>query len=245
MKITFHFKCTFLIIFIFTVPFLSGCSDSDKNDSVYDIDNVIEDEEPDTISDVDEEDFDETIDEEKIDETIDDDSEQVVCDPEKDTCIGEVVDDFNLINCSSGENVNIYSLAQEKKILWFVLTVGWCSSCHEYIPQVIEYSQPKQNDLQLIYFLGEDEHEGKPTLQYCKQYASGYELDPSFLYISQNGDSSFSVIFDNMFPYSTEEGVISLPWNSLLNADTKIYEYCDNAPGVDNLQNTIESLLNQ
>ena len=177
-----------------------------------------------------------------FDSPISDYTEQV-CSQEDINCVGETIPDFSLMNCRTGRLASMYDVAEGKKAMWFVMTAGWCSACHAWIPQVMNLDDQYSDDgLEVIYVLGENDNEGEPTLAYCREYANRYTEDVQRFYIDHDGESSYAASFAALWPYIDSNGMFGLPFNAIIDAETKEYRYADNAPGVE-LNAILEELL--
>lgn len=157
------------------------------------------------------------------------------CDPATYDCIGEELGGFELQSCDTGEMVDVGNLVSESNGTWMILTAGWCSACHQWLPQVFGTleSELAEEDLDVVIVLGENTSGGQPTLEYCQQYAAQYERDLSDFYIDHDGTYSYATVFDNVWIYPGDGGSFGLPWNGMFRPDGE-YVYADGAtPGVD------------
>lgn len=172
--------------------------------------------------------------------------EAALCNRDDMACLGEVVTDFSLQNCQSGQMTSLSSLATGNRALWFVLVAGWCSGCQAWIPEAWStYTARQAEGLELIYVLGENQYDnGQPTLTYCQSYAGGYAgsgVDVANFYIDHDGDYSFATTFQYLWSYADDEGNFLLPWNALVDADNLEYTYADGGGG--DLDTAMNALL--
>ncbi len=156
--------------------------------------------------------------------------------------VGEIASDFTLQNCGSEQRISMASLAQQTKALWLIAVAGWCSACAAYIPQVEEFtSQVSSDKITQIYVLGENSNEGRPTLNYCRQFAAQHNVDPNKVFIDHDGTNSFAELFSALDLTTDSNGMFGLPWNAVLESDMN-YRYSDGATN-ENLSDIIESYL--
>ncbi|MDY0003224.1 MAG: hypothetical protein RBU30_18130, partial [Polyangia bacterium] len=136
-------------------------------------------------------------------------------------CVGETIPDFALQNCETGDFVDVYDMAAGAKALWFVGSHVWCSACASYLPQVIQdYDTRHASGLNLAIVVGDDSGGNQIDLTECRAYAASYDSDASLFYIDHNGQSSHAVLFDNLYPYPSQDMTLSFPWNAVMNAQT-------------------------
>ena len=149
----------------------------------------------------------------------------------KPAMVGDLVEDFSLQNCATGEFTSMHAVAADVKAAWFIATAGWCSACHAYLPQILEATaQIPESLLSIVIVLGEDGDYEQPTLTYCRAYARRYTTAaPTRFYIDHDGTSSFATTFSRMWPYVGGRGEFGLPWNAVLDGGTYRYEYADGA----------------
>ena len=87
--------------------------------------------------------------------------------------IGDNIANFALQNCATGEFFSLHDYCGQVKTVWMILVAGWCSACAQYLPAVIQTLDENPGlPLALMVVLGENTSGGKPTLQYCEQYAA-------------------------------------------------------------------------
>ncbi|MEZ4470127.1 MAG: hypothetical protein R3F60_04835 [bacterium] len=161
--------------------------------------------------------------------------------------IGEVVQDFALQNCETGEFVNVHALGADARALWLIGTAGWCPACREFPPQVVDVlgqidAQLGAGAMQAMFILGEDASYGRPTVEYCRQYARRYMPDASSFYIDHNGEGSFATLFQYVWPYVGANGEFGLPWNALIRGGTFEYYYADRS-GQSDLNTALNGIL--
>lgn len=161
--------------------------------------------------------------------------------------LGEPVrDDFELQNCESGEFVNMRTLAGEKNGLWMVATAGWCSACRQFVPQVISNLPQIDNNIEVVFVLGENVVYGQPNIDYCKRYAQHYEVeDASRFYIDHSGTRSFATTFEYVWPYLGANGEFGLPWNGMIRNEGGewLYHYSDRSGDGRDLNAAINELM--
>ncbi len=157
--------------------------------------------------------------------------------------VGETVGDFALINCASGEEVNMRTYFADKRAGLFVLTAGWCGACAQWIPQVIGLmGQPQYEGLETAFVLGENSGRSEPTLRECEQYGRGHGVPPEKMFMDHNGTNAFRTVFAEMMLYTNEGGGFGLPWNAIIDPDGWEYIYSDGGPGGD-LNSAFRTLL--
>ena len=164
-----------------------------------------------------------------------------VCNQPGVNCVGDIVPDFRLLNCESGEMESIQAASQGERATWLILTAGWCPACAQWLSQIsMIAADPMTRGVKFIYVFGENSQRGQPTVRQCQQYARQYGGAANF-YIDHDGENSFATTFQNMWPYVGPNGEFGLPWNGVLNAQTMEYVHGDNA-GTD-LQTEVVNLL--
>ena len=163
-------------------------------------------------------------------------------------CIGEIVYDFELENCETGDMMTLSEIGDGDKALWLVLTTGWCPHCADWIENtVIPQDDAEAADgLEVVYILGENASGGEPSQSYCQTYAEQYTTDVGRFFIDYDS-YSFATFFSEVWPYFTDEYTFGLPWNGVLDAQTLEYMYADRpdlgtGAGTE-LQSVIDDLL--
>ena len=157
--------------------------------------------------------------------------------------VGETVEDFSLINCSTGEPVSMRAYFAEQRAGLLVLTAGWCGACSSWIPQVLGFmSQPQYDGLKTAFVLGENRSRQEPTLRECEQYGRGLGVPEENMFMDHNGTNAFRTVFEKMMLYTGEGGAFGLPWNGLLDPTDWEYVYSDGGPGGD-LSTAFQNLL--
>ncbi|MFN3202754.1 MAG: hypothetical protein ACE366_30460 [Bradymonadia bacterium] len=149
--------------------------------------------------------------------------------------VNHPVPNFELQNCATGEFESMHDIVGDIPALWIVLSAGWCSACHQFIPNVmLPTAQARPDAIKPIIIVGEDDNFGPVDLDFCERYASRYEAydaDLSMFYIDHDGTSSFSTMFANMWAYFGPNGEFGLPWNGLIRGGDNVYFYGDGASG--------------
>jgi hypothetical protein len=166
------------------------------------------------------------------------------CDSATYDCIGENVSDFSFQSCETGEMVNIQEMNADVDGTWMILTAGWCSACHSWIPQVFDAldGDLAEADINLMIILGEDTNSGAPTMDYCQGYANQYGHGLSNFYIDNSGGQSYATVFENVWIYPGDGGSFGLPWNGMFKGGTGEYVYADGA-GVGEVNDGINAML--
>ena len=98
----------------------------------------------------------------------------------------------------------------ESKLVWIVLTAGWCPACNQRIPDIEAWKADKAG-LDVLYIVGEDASYNPATPEYCASYASSKGLDPASVVC----DSQWQTFFSKIASYSTD-GSIGLPMEVVL-----------------------------
>ncbi len=166
------------------------------------------------------------------------------CDSATYDCIGETVSDFSFQSCETGEMVSIQDMNADVDGTWMILTAGWCSACHSWIPQIFDAldADLADADINLMIILGEDTSSGPPTMDYCEGYANQYGHGLSNFYIDNSGGQSYATVFSNVWIYPGEGGSFGLPWNGMFKGGTGEYVYADGA-GVGDINAGINAML--
>lgn len=158
------------------------------------------------------------------------------------TCVGETVNDFQLMNCETGQMESMNDWGNGQKALWFVGTHGWCPACHEFVPQVLQaYDQQHANGLQVAIVLGEDDQHNQPSLSYCQHYADQYNHGRTLFFMDHDGQYPHATLFQNLYPYPDQSQSIGFPWSGVVDPRNHQYAYADGAGG--DLQTTLNQLL--
>jgi len=141
--------------------------------------------------------------------------------------IGDEMPDLNVINCKTEEMVNLKDLAQDTKAVWLMGTAGWCSACRAHLTDLYSpegfFTTTPSNVLKKAMILSEDANYGVPDLAFCKRYAEEFTEDASDFYL----DPSLRMTFGSLWGYIGDDGIFGLPWNVLVNGQSKAYEYAD------------------
>ena len=157
--------------------------------------------------------------------------------------VGDVMEDFSLTNCESGEQVSMKTFFEGKRAALFVLTAGWCGACSQWIPQVMGMmGQPQYEGLQAAFVLGENRSRSEPTQRECQQYGRNLGVPPENMFMDHNGMHSFRTVFGQLKLYTNAGGGFGLPWNGVVNPESWEYIYSDGGPGGD-LNGAFRTLL--
>lgn len=165
------------------------------------------------------------------------------CDPNSYDCIGEELSSFQLQSCDTGEMVDVAAAGAGSDGTWMILTAGWCTACHAWLPEVFGAldSDLAEFDINLMVVLGEDTNGGQPTLDYCRGYAEQYGHGLSNFYLDHDGTQSYATVFSNVWIYPGEGGSFGLPWNGMFNSAGE-YVYADGA-GVGDVNAGLNAML--
>ena len=111
------------------------------------------------------------------------------------------------LSLADGTTRNLHDSCDDadSKLVWMVLTSGWCPACNQRIPDIESWKSDKVG-LEVLYFVGEDASYNPATPEYCASYASSKGLDPSTVVC----DSQWQTFFSRIATYSTD-GSIGLP----------------------------------
>jgi hypothetical protein len=161
--------------------------------------------------------------------------------------LGEVVSDFQLQNCGTGEMVSMHELGANAKAMWFVASAGWCSACAQFLPGVFDaigqiQGQLGADALKPVIIVGEDANYGQPDVAFCRSYADHYGADPNIFYVDHDGTGSFATTFQHIWPYIGPNGEFALPWNALVRGTTFEYFYADRS-GESDLNTALNAIL--
>lgn len=155
--------------------------------------------------------------------------------------IGDNIADFNLINCATGEEVSLHGRCGKIKVMWFVASAGWCGACEAFVPKAYKrYLDDRDNGLDLAILYGETPNATPPSLAECKQYGERKGIDPSVLYLDNDGGRAWAATLDKIDNYAT--GSFGIPWNALLKGDSMEYMWSSYA-GEGDLYSNIDALL--
>ncbi len=158
--------------------------------------------------------------------------------------VGEVVQDFSLINCGTGQPVSMRDHFSGEKAAMFVLVAGWCGSCEQFVPQVLELvADPRADGLKVAFVLGEDRSRNEATQRYCQQYARQKNVPLENIFLDHDGTNAFRTTFTNMDVYTDAAGRFGLPFTALMNPTTWVYAHADRA-GTD-INQVLSQLLAQ
>ena len=84
------------------------------------------------------------------------------------------------------------------------------------------YKDKQIEGLEILAVLGEDGGGGKPTQEYCEQYATSAGFDPAKMVIDY-GAASWDTLFQRMA--NGGNGGIGLPWDGVLDGRGMVYVY--------------------
>ena len=182
---------------------------------------------------------------------------------------GNNIGDFSLTNCN-GETVNLHAGCGTQKAMWLISTAGWCTACTSYINALkSEWGTTNltaadvPEGVQLWVVLAENEAQGKPTAEYCNQYATQKGIDPSMLLLDwsdtqvqvQLAHPQESAIVTNglaatwakINPYLVADASGSVmsgfPWNAVLRGSNGEYVFSDFFDQSKQAQGVVNQLL--
>ena len=160
------------------------------------------------------------------------------------TGIGDQIANFQLQNCN-GDWVNLHDKCGKAKALWIEAVAGWCDACKQSVPQVAQaWKDYNSAGLDVMIILGEDQYKQKPTLDYCKAYATSHAADHSIVYIDYGGQyGPWDTLFGYVNPYVGD--TIGLPWDAVLRATNMEYVWAATNPGSLDLNGIINQLLSE
>jgi hypothetical protein len=115
------------------------------------------------------------------------------------------------------------------------------------MPQVAAtYLENKAAGLELMVFLGEDQYQQKPSVEYCKGYAKAHGLPLARTFIDYGLLGGWEILFENVNPYLAADGTFTLPWEAVLDSKNMEYKYCSsNTNGWKDLNAVLGHLLSQ
>lgn len=113
------------------------------------------------------------------------------------------------------------------------------------MPQVgAAYNQYKNIGLDIMIVLGENQYRQKPTLSYCKSYASSHGVPPDKVYLDfGNTFGPWEALFTNIYPYLGPDGQLNLPWEAVLDGDNMEYLYSTLGGGYNNINDALNAAL--
>jgi len=151
-----------------------------------------------------------------------------ICAQQGVNCVGDDIPEFELLNCESGEMESIGGEAEDRAI-WLIMTAGWCPACSDWLTQVsMIVADPMTQGIKFVFVFGENSARGEPSLRECQQYARQYGGAAHF-YIDHDGQDSFRTTFTHIWPYLGPNGEFGLPWNGVINSQSREYVHGDNA----------------
>ncbi len=143
--------------------------------------------------------------------------------------LDEGIADFELTNCL-GEPVRLHD-GCGGGATWLIATAGWCVACKSWLPIAAEEWRSRSDDgLKLMVVLGEDQYGLKPTSDYCLAYAEEHGIPPDHLFVDHGALSSWQTLFSHVSPYALG-GLLTLPWNGLLDGANMRYAWTDALTG--------------
>ncbi len=149
------------------------------------------------------------------------------CDPNTYSCVGDEVRDVSFQSCETGEMVSLREMNAEADGTWMIMTAGWCSACHAYIPTVFqrlaEGGDMADANVNLMLILGEDDAGAPATYEFCQSYMTRYDHIASDFYI----DPGYETVFGNIWIYPDASGVFGLPWQGIFQGGTNEFLYSD------------------
>ena len=92
--------------------------------------------------------------------------------------------------------------------------------------------------------IGETPSGGKPTLEYCVEYANQYGVPLGKTYIDHGNQwGGWETTFTYLNPYTAADGSFSLPWEALLDGDDMTYVFSSGNPTYPSVSAAINELL--
>jgi len=179
------------------------------------------------------------------------------------------VGDFTLPNCAGGQ-VSLHESCGDKAV-WLIGGAGWCVPCHAFLEALVadyggyltrEKIDQRFPGLSTYIVLGEDNHSGKPTQQYCANYAEELGIDPAMILIDHDNAgveipyydppggwlavTSFATTFEHINPYLTESTggpSLGIPFFMVLRGANMEYVYNDIVDGAGDVDDVLNALL--
>jgi len=145
-------------------------------------------------------------------------------------CLNETVADFELESCATGEMVSMSELAEGNRALVYSMVTGWCPYCADWMETLVGYQATYADDgLEVAYVYGEDANQESPDATECLAYAARYGADPESFFLDHDGEYSFATTTWAMWPWIEESDALSLPWSTIIDAQTFEYVYTSHA----------------
>jgi hypothetical protein len=168
-----------------------------------------------------------------------------ICDRPVVPCLGETLLDFSLESCATGEMVSMSSLAAGNQALVYSMVTGWCPYCGEWMATLTGYQTAHADDgLEVAYVYGEDDGGNSPSAAECLAYAARHGADPDDFYLDHDGTASFATTTFAMWPWLVTSETMSLPWTTIIDAETYEYVYTNQAdPDNSEFESTMLGLL--
>ena len=113
------------------------------------------------------------------------------------------------------------------------------------MPQVgAAYNDNPGIGLDIAIVIGENAQGGKPTLDYCMQYANQYGVPPEKTYIDYGTQwGGWETLFTYMDPYLNADGSFALPWDAILDGDNMEYMFTSGSPTYPNVVDALNAVL--
>ena len=101
----------------------------------------------------------------------------------------------------------------------------------------------KIHGVETMVVIAEDESGGIPGTEYCNQYATTRDIDPSLVYVdTSTPPGSFAAVWGNVAP--NDGGSVSMPWQAVLRgADMQYTWRSSDQPG--SAEQAIEDIIGQ
>ena len=156
--------------------------------------------------------------------------------------LGDNIANFSLQNCA-GEWVELHDYCGNDKAIMLMLISGWCSACHQLVPEIeTNRNLHDAEGLEVLYIMGEDDNEARPTLSFCQEYAQNHGVDPSRMFVDYGENYPWETFFAEIYPYIGDS--FGVPWFAVLDGRNLQYVYNDSV-GPGTLDGAVNSLLNR
>jgi len=90
--------------------------------------------------------------------------------------------------------------------------------------------------------LGEDNYEDPPSIAYCKTYAKSMNVPLDRIFVDSGPLGGWDTLFSNVNPYIGADGMFSLPWDLVLDAQNMEYKFGAPNHGFPNVVKALQSL---
>ncbi len=141
--------------------------------------------------------------------------------------VGYQVPEFALQNCETGEFERFSGIADAHSGIWYIATAGWCPACRQHLTEL--HSGPiadlEAAGVKMMFVVTEDDSYEPATLEFCKAYSGRYTQDARNFYV----DASLERTSANMSLYLNEDGSFGLPWNAIIEGETRVMLHADGA----------------